>query len=100
MATTDLRWAGLVQQISPSMTVLSPDQRQILINAAFEILETVGNRVGSKAALEVFRAAGCRIEPLDDEGEKVFFPQALIEECLRRAPKRLLLYNRKGEPTL
>lgn len=100
MATTDLRWAGLVQQISPAMTVLSADQRQILINAAFEILETVGNRVGSKPALEVFRAAGCRIEPLDDEGEKVFFPQALIEECLRRAPKRLLLYNRKGEPTL
>ena len=100
MATKDLRWSGLVQQMSPSMTVLSKDQKQILINAAFEILERSGNRVGSKEALEVFRDAGCRIEPLDDEGEKVFFPQRLIEECLRLAPKRLLLYNRKGEPTL
>ena len=46
------------------------------------------------------RQAGCRIEPLDDEGEKVFFPQALIEQCLRSAPKRLILYNRRGEPKL
>ena len=100
MATTDLRWAGLVQQMSPSMTVLSKDQRDVLINAAFEICETVGNRVGSKEALDLFRKAGCRIEPLDDEGEKVFIPQRLIDEVLRTAPKRLIIYDRKGEPTL
>ena len=100
MATKDLRWSGLMQQMTPSLTVLSRDQKQILINTAFEILERSGNRVGSKEALEVFRNAGCRIEPLDDEGEKVFFPQRLIEECLRLAPKRLILYNRMGEPAL
>jgi trimethylamine--corrinoid protein Co-methyltransferase len=90
----------MVQQMSPSLTVLSHDQRQILIHAAFEILERAGNRVGSKPALEVLRKAGCRIEPLDDEGEKVFFPQRLIEECLRTTPKRFTMYNRKGEPKL
>ena len=100
MATKDLRWSGLMQQMTPSLAVLSKDQKRILINTAFEILERSGNRVGSKEALELFRNAGCRIEPLDDEGEKVFFPQRLIEECLRLAPKRLLLYNRRGEPTL
>ena len=100
MATKDLRWSGLLQQMSPSLTVLTKDQKHILINAAFEILERTGNRVGSKEALELFRAAGCRVEPLDDEGEKVFFPQHLIEECLRLAPKRLILYDRNGEPTL
>ena len=100
MATKDLRWAGLLQQMSPSLTVLSKDQKHILINAAFEILERSGNRVGSKEALELFRKAGCRIEPLDEDGEKVFFPQSLIEECLRTAPKRLVLYDRKGEPSL
>ena len=100
MATKDLRWSGLMQQMTPSLTVLSKDQKQILINTAFEILERSGNRVGSREALELFRNAGCRIEPLDDEGEKVFFPQRLIEECLRLAPKRLILYNRGGEPTL
>lgn len=100
MATKDLRWSGLMQQMTPSLTVLSRDQKQILINTAFEILERSGNRVGSREALELFRNAGCRIEPLDDEGEKVFFPQRLIEECLRLAPKRLILYNRMGEPTL
>ena len=100
MATKDLRWSGLMQQMTPSLTVLSKDQKQILINTAFEILERSGNRVGSKEALELFRNAGCRVEPLDDEGEKVFFPQRLIEECLRLAPKRLILYNRGGEPTL
>lgn len=97
---SDLRWAGMVQQMSPSLTVLSKDQRQILIHAAFEILERTGNRVGSKPALELLRKAGCRIEPLDDEGEKVFFPQRLIEECLRTTPKRFVFHNRRGEPTL
>jgi trimethylamine--corrinoid protein Co-methyltransferase len=96
----DLRWSGLTQQMSPSMTILSKDQKDILITSAFEILERTGNRVGSKEALELFREAGCRIEPLDDEGEKVFFPQRLIEECLRLTPKRLILYDRNGEPSL
>ena len=96
----DLRWSGLTQQMSPSMSILSADQKDVLINTAFEILERTGNRVGSKEALDLFRRAGCRIEPLDDEGEKVFFPQRLIEECLRLTPKRLLLYDRNGEPTL
>ena len=96
----DLRWSGLTQKMSPSMSILSQDQKDILINSAFEILERTGQRVGSKEALDLFRQAGCRIEPLDDEGEKVFFPQRLIEECLRLTPKRLLLYDRKGEPTL
>lgn len=100
MAVKDLRWSGMLQQLTPSLTVLSKDQKQILINAAFEILERSGNRVGSVEALELFRQAGCRIEPLDDEGSKVFFPQRLIEECLRLTPKRFLMYNRKGEPTL
>jgi trimethylamine--corrinoid protein Co-methyltransferase len=100
MAQKDLRWSGMLQQMTPSLTVLSKDQRQIIINTAFEILERTGNRVGSKEALELFQKAGCRIEPLDDEGMKVFFPQHLIEECLRLSPKRMLLYNRKGEPTL
>src|SRR6266853_1230780 len=87
MAQKDLRWSGLLQQMSPSLTVLSRDQRQIIINTAFEILERTGNRVGSKEALELFQKAGCRIEPLDDEGQKVFFPQHLIPECLRLTPK-------------
>ncbi|MBL10141.1 MAG: hypothetical protein CL402_06450 [Acidiferrobacteraceae bacterium] len=96
----DLRWAGLTQKMSPSLSILSQDQKHILINTAYEMLERTGQRVGSKEALELFRQAGCRIEPLDDEGDKVFFPQRLIEECLRLTPKRLLLYNRKGEPSL
>jgi len=96
----DLRWSGLMQQMSPSLTVLTKDQKQVMINAAFDILERSGNRVGSQPALEVFRQAGCRIEPLDDEGEKVFFPQRLIEEALRTAPKRLTLYDRNGEAKL
>lgn len=100
MAQKDLRWSGLLQQMSPSLSVLTQDQRRIIINAAFEILERTGNRVGSKEALELFRDAGCRIEPLDDEGMKVFFPQHLIEKCLALAPKRMILYDRKGEPAL
>jgi len=97
---SDLRWAGMFQQLTPQMTVLSKDQKQVLIHAAFEILERSGNRVGSKPALELLKKAGCRTEPLDDEGEKVFFPQRLIEECLRQTPKRFVMHNRRGEPTL
>ena len=98
--TMDLRWAGMNQQLSPRLTVLSSDQKKVMINAAFEVLTRAGNRVGSKPALEVLRKAGCRIEPCDDEGEKVYFPQHLIEECIRTAPKRFVMYDRNGTPKL
>lgn len=97
---SDLRWAGLVQQMSPRLSVLSSDQKQVMINAAFEVLTRSGNRIGSKEALELCRANGCRIEPCDDDGDKVYFPQALIEKCLSTTPKRFVMYNRRGEPTL
>jgi len=90
----------MMQQITPSLTVLSKDQKQVLINAAFEILERTGQRVGSVPALKLLKEAGCRTEPLDDEGEKVFFPQRLIDQCLLTTPKRFVLHNRRGEPTL
>jgi len=96
----DLQWAGMAQQLSPQLTVLAPDQRKVMINAAFDVLTRAGNRVGSKEALELFRQAGCRIEPCDEDGEKVYFPQRLIEECLRSTPKRFVMYNRKGKPKL
>lgn len=100
MTRMDLRWAGMLQQMSPSLTVLSRDQRRMIINAAFEILERAGNRVGSKEALKLFQEAGCRIEPLDDEGMKVYIPQHITEKCLASTPKRMVLHNRRGEPTL
>lgn len=96
----DLRWSGMVQQMSPRLTVLSSDQKKVMINAAFEVLTRAGNRVGCKEALELFKNAGCRIEPCDEDGDKVYFPQALVEDCLRKAPKRFVMYNRNGEPKL
>lgn len=98
--TMDLRWSGMNQYTAPKLTVLSSDQKKVLINAAFEVLTRSGNRVGSKESLELFRQAGCRIEPCDEDGEKVYFPQHVIEAAIRHAPKRFVMYNRKGEPSL
>ena len=48
----DLRWAGLTQKMSPSLSILSQDQKHILINTAYEMLERTGQRVGSRPEQE------------------------------------------------
>jgi trimethylamine--corrinoid protein Co-methyltransferase len=44
-------------------------------------------------AVELLHSHGCRVD-----GERVFIPPYLVEEAIRRAPKRFRLYDREGNP--
>lgn len=66
-------------------------QRAELHSAAMEVLERVGVEIHSDQALEVAKSAGAYVE-----GNRVRFPAALVEKCIRSAPSRVVLCDRDG----
>ncbi len=60
--------------------------------ATLEVLETVGVDFSYKPALDVLRRAGCRVD-----GDRVYFPHALVEAQVAKAPSEFTLYARNPE---
>lgn len=75
----------------PRLTILSPEQIKEIHWASLEVLERTGIIVSHPKALEYLDGAGCRVD-----GNRVRIPASLVEECLRRAPRRLTLGRRDG----
>lgn len=59
--------------------------------ASLEVLERVGVDVHDEKAIEILSGAGARVD-----GIRVRVPEYLVEECLRRVPRRMTLYDRRG----
>ena len=83
---------GFKSQCVPEYRVLDVAQIERIHLATLELLETVGVKVLHPGALEMLRAAGCRIKPDDI----VQIPNWLVEQCIRTAPSRITIYNRLG----
>ena len=49
-----------------------------------------------KYAVQLLSESGCQIE----ENNIVRIPNWLVEECIRSAPSRITMYNRKGEEAM
>ena len=64
--------------------------RQIHL-ATLEVLERVGVDVHEKRAREILAAGGARID-----GIRVRLPEFMVEEALRKAPRRMTIYDRNG----
>ena len=62
--------------------------------ASLEILRRTGVRVHHGGALDLLSAAGCTI----NDGNLVKFPAAVVEEALKTAPSKIVLYGRDGGP--
>ncbi|HIQ05403.1 MAG TPA: trimethylamine methyltransferase, partial [Anaerolineae bacterium] len=75
---------------------LSPEQCERLHNASLEILESVGVRLYEPEAVELVRKAGARIT----DGNLAYIPAHLVEQAFSTLPKRVVLYNRNGEPVM
>ena len=60
--------------------------------ATLEVLERVGVDVHDAKAREVLAGGGARVD-----GIRVRIPEYLVEDALRKAPRRLTLYNRIGQ---
>ena len=80
---------------SPHMQILTADQRFKIIQAAKSVLERTGCRVSHKGALAMLEKAGAHID-----GERVRVPRSLVEDCLRKAPRGILIYDREGNPAM
>lgn len=79
-------------KFKPEMRVLSRDQIQEIHWASLEVLEKTGIVMNHPKALEAMSGAGCLVDET-----RVRIPAWLVEDCLRQAPKRLVLGNRYGE---
>jgi len=88
--------AGFRSQCVPTYRILTEDQIKELHRATLELLETVGVRVMAPEGVQILKGAGCRIK--DDN--IVQFPNWLVEECIRSAPSRISIYNRKGQDAM
>ncbi len=62
--------------------------------AALEILRRTGVRVDEAEALRLLQEAGCTVT----DGNLVRFPAAVVEQALGKAPSRIVLCDRTGEP--
>ena len=88
--------SGFKTQCVPGYRLLTEDQIKEIHRASLEILETVGVRVPHEEGLQLLRDAGCRVK----EDNIVQIPNWLVEECIRSAPSRITMYNRKGEEAM
>lgn len=79
-------------QVTPFLKWVTPSQLEQIHNASLEVLEHTGMIVKHKEALALLKEAGCRVKD-----ERVWVPGYLVEECLRLAPKRVVVANRLGE---
>ncbi len=87
---------GFKTQCVPGYRVLTEDQIKEIHYASLEILETVGVRVLDEEGVQLMRDAGCRMK----KENILLIPNWLVEECIRSAPSRITIYNRKGEEAM
>jgi trimethylamine--corrinoid protein Co-methyltransferase len=77
------------------LEILEPSLVKRILEEAFELLETIGTKVGSSEALELLGSAGARVEY-----EVVRLPQSLVRRALESVPREFFLYRRCGEPAV
>jgi trimethylamine--corrinoid protein Co-methyltransferase len=75
----------------PPLEVLSAEQVERILQAAFRILEEAGLEIRSAAAREVYRRAGALV---DEPTQMVRLGRELIEAQLAHAPARFVLHAR------
>jgi trimethylamine--corrinoid protein Co-methyltransferase len=91
---------GLTEAIEPvrprpsGFRMLTDAQLEEIHLASLEILRRTGVRVYEAEARALLEEAGCTVT---DE-TLVRFPAAVVEEALQRAPSRVVLCDRTGEP--
>lgn len=77
----------------PRYEVLSRSEVETIHNAGLEILESVGLKVESRAAREVLRRAGARVE--DEETVKI--PSGLVDKALEDCRPSFSVYHRNSD---
>ena len=74
--------------------VFTDDEIDKIHLATLEVMEKTGLYVGTDEALDVLEGGGAKI---DREKRIVKFPPYLVEDCIRSAPPKIVLYGRDPE---
>lgn len=75
---------------------LSDEECEQLHRASLEILQRTGVRLHYQPAIDLLCKAGASVT----DGNRVRIPAGLVEGALETAPEEVVLYNRKGDPTM
>lgn len=75
---------------------LTEDQCRRIHGACLEILELVGVRLELQEAIDLLKKAGARV----DEDNLAHVPYRLVERALETALKKIVLYDRHGNPAM
>ena len=78
----------------PPLEILTSEQVERILDAAFRVLEEAGLEIRSAAARDVYRGAGALV---DDSSQIVRIGRDIIEAQLAHAPERFVLHAR--DPT-
>jgi trimethylamine--corrinoid protein Co-methyltransferase len=78
----------------PPLEILTAEQVERILVAAYRILEEAGLEIRSSAAREVYRSAGALV---DDETQLVRLGRDIVEAHLAHAPERFVLHARDPE---
>ena len=79
----------------PKLALLDDAFQERIVEEAFELIASIGAKVGSAEARELLGAAGAWAE-----AETVRFPQSLVRKALESAPREFSLYDRLGSPVV
>jgi trimethylamine--corrinoid protein Co-methyltransferase len=82
--------------IQPKITVLNQEQIRRIHEYSLGILSTIGVRVDSERARDVFAQAK---PPASVDGARVIIPPALVALALDVAPSSIEIFNRRGDLT-
>lgn len=83
--------------ISPKIIALDQEQMQHIHERSLRILSSVGVRVDSERARQIFSQA-IRTGQASASGDRVFIPPELVEWALETAPSSIEIFNRQGDP--
>jgi trimethylamine--corrinoid protein Co-methyltransferase len=72
--------------------VLSAADVEAVHEATLQVMETVGLDIGDEDARNLFAGAGAKVD-----GNRVFFPEKLVETQIKKAPETFCLHARNPE---
>lgn len=76
------------------LDIVPPSAIRAIHQASLEILQDTGIRLEHDESLDLFNDYGCRVDP---QTKIVRLPPDLLEDCLRKVPKRFTLRARNPE---
>lgn len=83
--------AGINERRGFSLSLFSQDELEEIHYATLEVLEQVGIKVYCDEAMEILDGAGADVEKATNT---VRFPQYMVEDAIRSAPRKILLAGR------